>query len=355
MGVSTYGSVEIDKEWAQSRPRRRACRLWAALRQMLGMWSDKTRRTPPELIAALVGLIGLPRYDRLPSSIDDHVQSEKVPREDWIAWGEYARPIINGVEVRNIGEPLSHLRRLAVLKITVTGSDSISPNFSDTHRNRIVSLLRSPDGTEHPDIWVPGMRHGSVPPRPKRWRIPSPREPQPFPWECQLNPLLEHAVIGVPPLYWDMGKNPFGIQHGASTDDPPLSLPLTAAERAQPATWPFLTHMYINAVADDPLHAFPWPIMVENLGGITCQDVFEYIHDNLQMFISRAEFESWPMTKRLQVKYACQDRMAARRNSEGEYEQGLRRIDFFGDRVAFRGLGPSPNKDGWVMFVGPMW
>jgi len=33
---------------------------------------------------------------------------------------------------------------------------------------------------------------------------------------------------------------------------------------------------------------------------------------------------------------------------------GLRRVDYMGDRVMFRGLEPSPRKDGtWMLFLGP--
>lgn len=211
----------------------------------------------------------------------------------------------------------------------------------------MFARLRSPGGTEHPELWIPGLEHPSIPPRPGRWSDPRPGEPLPFPWECQLNPFLEHKLFGVSALYWDLGQPHGGILYGEAE----ATIPLSPADKAQPATWPFLTHMYINAVADDTAPHFPWPFMVFNPRGIKCEDVFEAIFENFQQHVSQHEHDSWSALRQRQSGRAYHIRLA----SEDREGDGLRRIDYLGHRVMFRGLEPNPNRDGsgWVMFIGP--
>lgn len=104
--------------------------------------------------------------------------------------------------------------------------------------------------------------------------------------------------------------------------------------------------MYINAIADDPLPVFPWPIMVYNPRGIKCEDVFEAIYLNFQQHVALSEFESWDGTRQNPAKLAFEARWGQVRDDR------MRRYDFLGTHCMFRGLEPHPNREGWMMFVG---
>jgi hypothetical protein len=52
-----------------------------------------------------------------------------------------------------------------------------------------------------------------------------------------------------------------------SETGPDITIPLSAADRAQPATYPFVTIMEIREVADDTAPRFPWPVWVINERG----------------------------------------------------------------------------------------
>lgn len=137
-------------------------------------------------------------------------------------------------------------------------------------------------------------------------------------------------------------------------------LPFDQADNAQPATRPFLTTMHIDGVADDPAPSFPWPIVVSNELGITCADVFYAIYNNFQEYVTTDEYNSWTGRRREQAARAYHRRVRQpldwSRPDEilGPDGDGLRRIDYMGDKVMFRGLDVSPLRDGtWLMFVGP--
>jgi hypothetical protein len=184
------------------------------------------------------------------------------------------------------------------------------------------------------------------------WR--SPQEPMPPPWECQLNPFLEHRSIGPTPLYFDIGRETTGIIFG----EPQTTIPIDDGDRAQPATFPLVTEMRIRAVADDSSPNFPWPITVRNTRGVTCQDIFSAIYRNFQEFVTVQEYEGWSSRRKDQCARAYQVRVQTTNAWNPErpipWNDGLRRIDYMGDRVLFRGLEPSPNRDpSWIMFVGP--
>lgn len=130
----------------------------------------------------------------------------------------------------------------------------------------VFNSLVGPHGTPHPERWVPGIQHPSLPPRPDLpgWRTPH-GSPLPFPCECALNPFLIHSPVGRAPVTFDIGLDPLCICY--SETGPNTTIPLSEPDRAQPATYPLLTHMHIKDVADDTAPQFPWPIMVVNLRG----------------------------------------------------------------------------------------
>lgn len=206
--------------------------------------------------------------------------------------------------------------------------------------------LKSPGGKHDRDRWIEGQTHGALPPRPRRWQIPTPGVPLPFPWECQINPFLYHAQFGDSPLAWNVGFRPITILFNT---DEQLVVPLDEPDTQQPATHPFVTHMYINAVSDDPAPKFRWPIMIKNINGIKCRDVFQGIYDNFQEFVAIEELQSWGLGRQEQAHAAHNRRRVM---FDLSHDCAMRRIDYFGNHTMFRGLEPNPNKEGWVLFMG---
>lgn len=131
----------------------------------------------------------------------------------------------------------------------------------------VFNSLMSPDGTPHPERWIPGMQHPSLPPRPNLpgWRTPQPGSVSALPGKCALNPFMVHSPAGRPAVTFDMGVHPLGICY--SETGPNTTIPLAESDRAQPATYPLVTEMHIIYVADDPAPQFPWPVTVENQRG----------------------------------------------------------------------------------------
>ncbi|KAH7920076.1 hypothetical protein BV22DRAFT_1040288 [Leucogyrophana mollusca] len=261
-----------------------------------------------------------------------------VPPDRWKAYGYWARPTINGVQVHNATpRPLPPI--------------SLDP---DT----IWDSMRGPNQSPHPENWPARFPHPALPPRPPEWHTPEPGAQAPFPWETQLNPYLQHRYIGQTLISFDIGRapGPGGIVFTAAE---PASIPLDRADFAQPATYPFVTHMHIVGVADDPAPAFPWPIMVTRARGVTCGDVWETIFNNFQQHVTVDEYNAWSARRREMAARAYFKRVRVPLDWDVPEEvpgdgDGLRRIDYMGDKMMFRGLEPSPLKDGtWLMFVGP--
>ncbi|KDQ31835.1 hypothetical protein PLEOSDRAFT_175420 [Pleurotus ostreatus PC15] len=205
--------------------------------------------------------------------------------------------------------------------------------------------LRGADG-DHPERWVSGTQHPALPPCPTRWKEPNPQDPLPFPWECQLNPFLEHQLFGPMSLWFDIREDPSMLCYG--TVD--TMIPLSPADRIQPATHPFLTHMFINAIGDDPIQPFLWPFMVRNPKGIKCEDVYNAVYENFQEYVSQSEYDDWPQVRQVQCTQAYGARHSSRGNRESGFVEGIRRVDYLGDNIMFRGLEPNPNIDGFASF-----
>jgi hypothetical protein len=230
---------------------------------------------------------------------------------------------------------------------TYKASVPVSPIGVDIHA--LVLSLKGPHGTPHPRRWVPGLQHPSLPPRPPFWHAPRPGDPLPFPWECKLSFLLQHRSVGLYPMYFDIRKpTDLIIKTPISSLDGVYALKFE--DMAQPATWPFLTHMDIHTVADDSTPAFPYSFVVHNPNGITCKDVFETVYDNFRQYVREEEHKTWCVERKMNAENAYH-----LRNMEVPVVgDALRRADYLGDRIMFLGLEPSPEKDGtWVMFAGP--
>ncbi|KAG6907616.1 hypothetical protein DXG01_008193 [Tephrocybe rancida] len=239
-------------------------------------------------------------------------ETDEVPLRDWKAWGYYASP-------------------------------SAQPPSRNTEE--VFQSLMDDSGNFFPERWIRGLQHPALPPRPQRWKDPPRGAPLPFPWQCQLNPLLQHFTFGRPPLAWDISDEPNRCYLGRTTG---AVIPASDADKAQPATYPFVTHMYINALGDDPYPEYFWPFYVVNEYGITVGDVLHKIYENFQQHTSVQEYESWG---NLLNRKQTSDVAFHMRHGHARKQQA-RRIDILGTQSQFRGLEPHPNREGWTMFVG---
>ncbi|RXW20764.1 hypothetical protein EST38_g5076 [Candolleomyces aberdarensis] len=229
----------------------------------------------------------------------------------------------------------------------------------------VFQSLSSSNGLPHPERWKLGITHPSLPPRPTRWSPPDPTKPLPFPWEVQLNPFLEHILSGVPRLYWDIQEDISAAQLGIESDETPqedatpeASRPLSEPDLAQPATYPFLTHMYVNALADDISRKFAWPFMVLNPHGIKIRDIINSVYFNFQEYVREREFYGWTVARRKEAARTHRKRCDPQEHpfkamaGEVNVDDDMRRIDYLGNRTLFRGLAPNPDMTGWVLYLG---
>ncbi|KAF7362821.1 MYND-type domain-containing protein [Mycena venus] len=260
---------------------------------------------------------------------------KEVPLSQWRAFAAYSRPTINGVDVHNTFTPSPTPYRTLPL-------DEVDPQ-------EVFDSLRSPSGRLHPERWIPGLQHPSLPPPPTGWDLPRPGEPLAFPWECQLNRYLKRAVSGFAPVYWNiqtgLKSGTTMILYGGPND---ISIPLTPADLAEPATYPLLTHMYISAVACTDA-GFPWKFMVVNPAGIRVRDVFAATIDNFSRHVFRSEYDKWTSDRQ-----KCAELEWALRGGPQE-QDGIRRLDYLCGQLYFRGLEYNPDRTGWILYVGSEW
>ncbi|KAF8889547.1 hypothetical protein CPB84DRAFT_1785459 [Gymnopilus junonius] len=260
-------------------------------------------------------------------------QSSKVELHEWKQYGYWARPMLH--DVMAINSP-------------VTSEKSIT---TQDLKSRIQNL-RGPNHSPHPETWVPGVKHRALPPRPSRWKDPVPNEPLPFPWEVQINPLLQHSLWGPSPLSWCLSDNPLSptaLRYGCT----PFIVDCEPPDFAQPATYPFLTHMHFNAVAGDTAPTFPWPFTVYNPRGIQNGDILTEIWKTFQVPVTRDEQMSWPPLRQQAAARALKERcqMESYRRME-RFDDVMRRCDALGGIMWFRGIEPTINGGGWMITFG---
>ena len=124
---------------------------------------------------------------------------------------------------------------------------------------------------------------------------------------------------------------------------------LSDADRCQPATYPFVSHLVITSVhvEDHPVHS--WRIMVINKEGITCDDVFKSILESYDKEVGEVEYASWD--------YAVQEGARAvnawRQQKQYDVAAGdvIRRRDYLGWNYMFDGLTVNPNHFGWTLHL----
>ena len=222
--------------------------------------------------------------------------------------------------------------------------------------------LTGPDGRGIPDNWISRLEHPSLPPRPPLWPTP-PSTPTllttPLPSDLQLNPFLEHRRIGKPPLILDVRMSVQQVFLGEVPpipEDPVPGIVMFNPEGpngAQPATYPGVTALNVTALADDPLGEFPWPFIVLNHHAalpVTVYDVLHAVIDNFYESVTQEELDALTASRREQVHRAYWQRVNELPFDE---DDGVRRVDYLGDRYMFRGFEPIPSEEGFMIFFGP--
>ncbi|KAJ2912962.1 hypothetical protein MD484_g7463, partial [Candolleomyces efflorescens] len=325
-----------------TRKRKSTVRRLAGKMRSLGL----SIRTDPALANPPPEQDAIPLATSATSSVG-RKSSTKVQPHEWKEWGYWARPLVSGFYAHNSSSPTDYpLQHI---------------DDSDMTVEEVLRSLTSPDGTQHPERWKLGMTHPSLPPRPTRWSPPNPTRPLPFPWEVQLNPLLGHVLFGTPRLEWDIKEDITAaslatIPREDGTHE--AALLLSDPDLAQPATYPFLTHMYVNALAEDSSPQFAWPFMVLNPHGIKIRDIINSVHDNFQECVREREYYGWTMARRREAARAhrkrCDPQEHPHKAMAGDLEvnDDMRRIDYLGNRTVFRGLAPNPDMTGWVLYLG---
>jgi len=271
----------------------------------------------------------IPAYE----SVEPELTSiPKVEPHEWKQYGYWARPIIDD---------------LVCVNSPVTSENSIRTEDLST----LIRSMRGPGPDDyHHERWIPGIKHPSLPPRPSRWKDPVPGEPLPFPWEVQINPFLQHILWGPSPLNWCLSAHPTGgTYYGRGRGQ--HSEKCTGPDRAQPATWPFLTHMYFNAVAGDTAPRFPWPFTVSNPRGIKVGDVLLEIYTAFNTPVTEDEKSSWPMMRQNAADRALRHRCEMLSGYQ-PFEDIMRRCDALGGVMYFRGIEPTIDGKGWMITFG---
>ena len=246
----------------------------------------------------------------------------------------------------------------------------------------MLANLFGPDGTRHPENWVPRVEHPSLPQRPDLWPTPQ-LTYDPLPDVLQLNPFLVHRLTGRPPLHYDLryrlediilGERPPEPHAPARAHSASASAGTSAEARAnrarprrvdfwadgpngsQPATYPGVPRLRISALAADPGAEWPWPVTAlphhERLP-VLVRDVLAALKENFDERMTEEEVYALSDDRRTRLYQAYWRRV---RTPVGgclpAEDDGLRRVDYLGDQTYFRGLAPAPDGDGFILFMG---
>ena len=93
--------------------------------------------------------------------------------------------------------------------------------------------------------------------------------------------------------------------------------------------------------------------MVINHRGVKCVDVFEVLYESFQRYVGVDEWERWSGTKKVQADEVYARRLRTEGMQKGQGQQDLmKRVDYLGQQVMFRGLEPNPDGEGWMLFLG---
>ena len=115
--------------------------------------------------------------------------------------------------------------------------------------------------------------------------------------------------------------------------------------------------MRITALAGDANPEFPWPVTVlphhERLP-VLVVDVITALKENFDERLTDEEVDSLSGDRKMMIYQSYWRRVRTPIGGclPGD-EDGLRRVDYLGGHTYFRGLEPSPDGDGFVLFMGP--
>ncbi|THH13003.1 hypothetical protein EW146_g7175 [Bondarzewia mesenterica] len=311
-----------------------------------GVWItiDRVLLLPPGVVGSKAGTeIGTALPDRNPPITD----------ADWREFGQWARPNIDGILVDNICKRTELALCQAILELTI--DRMYTPQRREFYLIILYSHTKSfatCKAVAGPHIQKTGSQVFSTLP-------------------YLSAPLLSPLLILPPHLSALLNTSLIpssSTRYGTEDENGgPCLIPMGISDFAQPATYPLCTIMRIAHLADDSLPYFPWGVTVHNAEGVLCQDVFRAIAVNLGQRITGDEWEGFNGERKGRVARAWQVRcvMYDGRQLEGDEvraagagDDGVRRVDFLGDRVRFRGLeaaeGRGEGEDSWVMFVGPI-
>ncbi|KAH9848778.1 hypothetical protein C2E23DRAFT_862427 [Lenzites betulinus] len=283
-------------------------------------------------------------------AVEEHVEgrSETKRREvapaEWRAYGYWARPYINlpwGFRVNNATPPDS--------------PRELSPAEVDA----MLAGLREPGGQTFPENWVPRVTHFSLPPRPDLWPTP-PQTFDPLPGTLQLNPWLTHRATGPSPLHFDLRLRAEDAQLNTREDRygaRRAEFRAFGPNGAQPATYPGVPRLRICALAGDAQPVFWWPFTVlahHEALPVQVRDVLDALVANFEERMTLEEFNLLSDERAGMLHRAYGRRTALVVGGRPcPKDDGLRRVDYLGDNICFRGLEPMPDGEGFMMFVGP--
>ncbi|KAH9887954.1 hypothetical protein C8Q73DRAFT_656049 [Cubamyces lactineus] len=275
---------------------------------------------------------------------------ELTPAE-WRAYGYWARPTLGPpwtMMVHNATPP-EHPRELSPAEV-----------------DAVFASLREPGGGEiFPENWVARVQHPSLPPRPDLW--PTPRAHfDPLPCDVQLNPWLRHHLAGPPALHFDLrlraedallNRPPQDFDDGRRLPGARMPFDIDGPNGAQPATYPGVPRLRISALAGDPQPEFWWPVTVlahHEALPVLVRDVLDALVANFEERMGVDEVRLLSEERRLMVYRAYTRRTNLVVGGRPcPKDDGLRRVDYLGDNVCFRGLEPAPDGQGFVLFMGP--
>ncbi|KDQ54281.1 hypothetical protein JAAARDRAFT_38441 [Jaapia argillacea MUCL 33604] len=186
------------------------------------------------------------------------------------------------------------------------------------------------------------------------WVWPS----QPLP-QALIHPLLNGE--SPPPILFDLSVSTFSPHKFISVGQ---TIALSRDDLAQPATHPPTTHMRItcDAIPQWPIDLqFPStpsiptnslllqvPVHPQAITPITLGDVLTAIHRSLQTQITHLDWAKLNMSQEMEISRAYRRRCKTFPSVEQfEASQGVRRVDYLGKKVCFRGLVRERGTDGF--------